>query len=193
MSTPYNPQDPNQQPGQPLPEGYELRKKKKPFYQRLGCLIPLAIVVILIVVIAVNTGGDDETGTTTDTTTTTPAEQDAPAEEGAPAEEEEEEEEDVPTEYRSALRSAQNYLRSGNFSQEGLYNQLTSQFDQHTPEAARYAVENVDADWNQEALDAARSYQETMNMSPAAIYDQLTSQFELYTPEQAQYAVDNLN
>lgn len=58
MSTPQQPQG---DPGQPyIPQGYELAKKKKPFYQRLGCIIPLAIVLLLIVIIAVNTGGSDD-------------------------------------------------------------------------------------------------------------------------------------
>lgn len=61
MSTPHDPQQP--------PEGYELKKKKKPWYQRLGCIIPIALIVIIIIAIAVNTGGDDseDTGTTGDT------------------------------------------------------------------------------------------------------------------------------
>lgn len=176
MSTPQQPQ---------VPEGYELSKKKKPWYKRVGCIVPLAVLAIIILVVAISTGGDDEPDISSETTATAPAEPGAEA----PAEETD----DVPTEYRSALRSAENYIRSGNFSQDGLYRQLTSQFDQFTPEAAQYAVDNVEADWNAEALDAAESYQESVNMSPAAIYDQLTSDIEGFTPEQAQYAVDNLN
>lgn len=188
MSTPQQPNgQPN--PNQPyVPEGYELSKKKKPWYQRLGCLIPLAIVVIIIVAIAVSTGGSDDdsdTGNSGDTNTTAPAE---PGSENS-----DEEDNGVPTEHRSALRSAERYIQSGNFSQDGLYRQLTSDFDQFSAESAQYAVDNIDADWNQEALDAAQSYQDSMSMSPAAIYDQLTSDIEGYTPEQAQYAVDNLS
>lgn len=184
MSTPQNPHDPNRPY---VPEGYELSKKKKPFYKRLGCIVPLAILAALILVIATSMGGgDDDTGNTDGTNTTAPTEPGA----GAPAEDSQD---DVPSEYNSALRSAESYLRTGNFSQAGLYNQLTSQFDQFSAEAAQYAIDNVDADWNAEALDAAESYQRTSNMSPAAIYDQLTSEFEGYTPEQAQYAVDNLS
>ena len=61
MSTPQQP--PHGNPNQPyVPEGYEIAKKKKPFYQRLGCIIPLAVVLVIIVIIAVTAGGDGDNG-----------------------------------------------------------------------------------------------------------------------------------
>lgn len=79
-------------------------------------------------------------------------------------------------------------------SKAGIYNQLTSEYgDKFTPEAAQYAIDNVQADWNKNALKKAKTYQDTMAMSPSAIYDQLISEYgEKFTPEQAQYAIDNL-
>lgn len=61
MSNPQNPQqgNPNQHY---VPEGYELAKKKKPFYKRLGCLIPLAVLLVIIVVVAISSGGGDDNG-----------------------------------------------------------------------------------------------------------------------------------
>ena len=89
----------------------------------------------------------------------------APPAETAPA---------VPTEYKSALKKAQSYIKTMNFSQARLYDQLTSEYgEKFSPEAAQYAIDNVDADWNAEAL-AAISYL-TMAMSPSAIWDQLVS------------------
>ena len=77
-------------------------------------------------------------------------------------------------------------------SKQGLYDQLTSEFEQFTPEAAQYAIDNVNADWKENALKTAKSYQEYADMSTSAIYDQLISDFEQFTPEEAQYAIDNL-
>lgn len=89
-----------------------------------------------------------------------------------------------------ALRSAENYLEFMAFSKQGLYDQLI--FEQHSPEAAQYAVDTIDADWNQQALKSARFYRESMAMSHGAIYDQLTSEAEGYTASEAQFAIDNL-
>lgn len=121
-----------------------------------------------------------------DPTTAEEAAEEDPAEEN-PAEE-------VPVEYRNALRSAEMYLSTMPFSKRGLYDQLTSEYGEgFEPDAAQYAVDNVEVDWNEQALKSARTYQDTMAMSKSAIYDQLVSEAgEQYTPEQAQYAVDNL-
>ena len=80
-------------------------------------------------------------------------------------------------------------------SKAGLYNQLTSEYgEKFSPEAAQYAIDNVQADWNANALAKAKSYQTTMSMSPEAIRDQLTSEYgEQFTPEEADYAIQHLN
>ena len=62
-----------------------------------------------------------------------------------------------------------------------------------TAEDAQYAVDNVKADWEENALKKAETYQKMMSMSPSAIYDQLTSEHgEKFTAEEAQYAIDHL-
>ena len=101
-------------------------------------------------------------------------------------------EDNVPTEYKNALKRAKSYDKTSHMSKQGLYDQLTSEFEQFTPEAAQYAIDNVNADWKENALKTAKSYQEYCDMSTSAIYDQLTSEFEQFTPEEAQYAIDNL-
>jgi len=133
--------------------------------------------------------------------------EEAPTEESSPAaattaeetttEETTEEEpaaEDVPAEYTSALNSAQDYSDLMHMSKQGLFDQLTSEYaDQFSDEAAQYAVDNVEADWNENALKSAESYSETMHMSKQGIYDQLTSEYgEKFEPDQAQYAIDNI-
>ncbi len=102
---------------------------------------------------------------------------------------------DVPSEYQSALKRAESYSNNMHMSKQGIYNQLTSDYgDKFSADAAQYAVDNVNADWNANALAKAESYQNSMNMSPSAIYDQLISEYgEKFTPEEAQYAIDHLS
>lgn len=101
---------------------------------------------------------------------------------------------DVPADYTSALNQARSYSDTLNMSKQGIYDQLTSEYGgQFSPEAAQYAIDNVQADWNANALAKAGDYSDTMHMSKQGIYDQLVSEYgEKFTPEEAQYAVDNL-
>lgn len=100
----------------------------------------------------------------------------------------------VSREYANALRSAQNYVDTMPFSRAELYDQLTSEYGGQFPaDAAQYAVDNVNADWNAEALESAENYQEIMPMSDAELLNQLTSEYgDQFTQEQAQYAIDHL-
>ena len=81
-----------------------------------------------------------------------------------------------------------------NMSKRSLYEQLTSENgEKFKAEAAQYAIDNLQADYKQNALKKAQVYQETMSMSPSAIYDQLISEAgEKFSAEEAQYAIDNL-
>ena len=118
--------------------------------------------------------------------TTEPVEETQAPEPEAPA---------VPVEYTSALAKAASYSELMNMSKAGIYDQLTSEYgEQFSPEAAQYAVDTHQGDWNANALAKAKTYQEQMSMSPAAIRDQLTSEYgEKFTAEEADYAIQNLN
>ena len=100
----------------------------------------------------------------------------------------------VPTEYRSALASAESYSELMHMSKAGIYDQLTSEYgEQFSPEAAQYAIDNMQADWNENALQTAQNYSDQMHMSKAGIYDQLISEYgEQFTESEAQYAVDHV-
>lgn len=100
----------------------------------------------------------------------------------------------VPTEYKSALTKAKYYAETSFMSEKGIYNQLTSEYgEKFKPEAAKYAIEKLKVDWNNNAYQKAKNYQDQMAMSPKAIYDQLTSEYgEKFTPAQAKYAVEKL-
>ncbi|MFC4409444.1 Ltp family lipoprotein [Chungangia koreensis] len=103
-------------------------------------------------------------------------------------------EESVPREHRAALAKAETYAEMMHMSKAGIYDQLTSEYGENfPPEAAQYAMDNLEWDWKDNALKKAQSYAEMMNMSDSAIYDQLISEYgEKFTPEEAQYAIDNL-
>lgn len=102
---------------------------------------------------------------------------------------------DVPKEYTNALKKAQVYSDTMYMSKKGIYKQLTSEYgDGFTAEAAQYAIDNVDADYNYNAYMKALNYQDMMSMSQNNIYDQLISEYgEEFTEEEATYAVNKLN
>lgn len=101
---------------------------------------------------------------------------------------------DIPKEYRSALNKAKMYSETMHMSKAGLYEQLTSEYgEQFSKEAAQYAIDNIEADWKENALVKAKEYQDTMDMSPEAIREQLASEYgEKFTQEEADYAIEYL-
>lgn len=117
------------------------------------------------------------------------------SEESEESEEASEPVEAVSREFKNALRSAENYITIMAFSEKGLFEQLTSEYgDQYPKDAAQYAMENIEVDYNEQALKAAENYQEIMPMSDKELFEQLTSEYgDQYTKEQAQYAIDNLS
>ena len=102
--------------------------------------------------------------------------------------------EDVPREHAAALKQAERYIEFSAFSEAGLFEQLTSEYGSgFPPEAAQYAIDNLEVDWNEQALKQARSYLETFPMSDHELREQLISEFGgQFTPEQADYALANL-
>jgi len=98
-------------------------------------------------------------------------------------------------EQKNALRKAESYAKTMHMSKQGIYDQLTSEYGEgFDKEAAQYAIDNIEWDWNANALAKAKSYRDTMSMSKNRIYDQLTSEYgEKFTKEEAQYAIDHLD
>lgn len=151
-------------------------------------ILTAAIVIIGLFLIG-SAASSTQTNQSTDTTST----QNPP--ETTVAEPQAEHKPSVPAEYRSALAQADTYANSMYMSKQGLYDQLTSEYGgQFTAEAAQYAIDNVETDWNANALAKAETYQNDMNMSPAAIHDQLVSAYgEKFTAAEADYAIANLS
>ena len=103
-------------------------------------------------------------------------------------------EDNVSSEFKTALKKGQQYADLMHMSKQGIYDQLTSEYGEKFPQdAAEYAVENMNADWNVNALKKAETYATTMHMSKKGIYEQLVSEHgEQFQPEEAQYAIDNI-
>src|SRR5699024_5028797 len=81
-----------------------------------------------------------------------------PAEEEPAAPAEDENDSSVPAEYTSALTKAETYSDMMNISTKGIYEKSTIDIGKEiSDEAAQYAIDNVEADWNQNALEKARS------------------------------------
>ena len=101
------------------------------------------------------------------------------------------EEAGVSREYQNALKKAESYLKFTAFSKQGLYDQLTSEYGSGFPaDAAQYAIDNIDVDWNEQAVKKAESYLDFTSFSEQGLYDQLTSEYgSQFTPEQAQHAI----
>lgn len=152
--------------------------KKKGGCLKVAAIIAAVFVGLIILVAVATSGGSGTTSTGGPTQTQTQIEN----------------EEAVPVEHRNALRQAKTYANVLHMSKQGVYDQLTSEHGgQFSDEAARYAADNVEADWNRNALEKAKTYQSQMAMSRGQIRDQLVSPHgEKFTEAEADYAMANL-
>jgi hypothetical protein len=93
---------------------------------------------------------------------------------------------------KNAKKSAASYLKMKGFSRQGLIDQLTSEYgDKYSVEDATYAVDSLNADWNEQAVRSAQSYLKMKGFSRQALIDQLSSQYaDKFTPEQAAAGAD---
>jgi Host cell surface-exposed lipoprotein len=91
----------------------------------------------------------------------------------------------VPPEYTNALRKAEGYLDYMAFSLSGLVDQL--EYEQFSTEAAQWAAENVDVDWNEQAALKAADYLDHTAFSEGGLRDQL--EYEGFTPKQIDFAI----
>lgn len=88
---------------------------------------------------------------------------------------------------KNALAKAKSYLSHSAFSRKGLIEQL--EYEKFTTEDATFAVDNCEADWNEQALKKACSYLNHSAFSCAGLTEQL--EYEGFTAEEAKYGVDN--
>jgi hypothetical protein len=94
-------------------------------------------------------------------------------------------------EQQNAVRSARGYLQFSAFSRKGLINQLSSEAgDGYSVEAATYAVDSLDIDFNEQAYKSAKNYLAMSGFSRANLIAQLESDAgEGFTHSQAVYGV----
>ena len=158
------------------------RKAKKPIYKKWWFWVIVAVVVIAVLA---NLGGNHGTANSGTANSGTGSSSVSSAKDNKKPS----------AEYTNALKKAKSYSETMYMSKQGIYDQLTSDYgEKFSADAAQYAVDNVQADWNANALEKAKTYQKTMSMSKSAIYDQLISDNgEKFTKEQAQYAIDHLD
>ena len=127
--------------------------KKKPFYLRWW-FITLVILVLLGGCASMMGGSKSSTKVSAPSSpaaANSAATSDSATVDSSAAESNAKQSDSVPSEYKSALKKAESYSRTMHMSKQGIYNQLTSEFEQFTPEAAQYAVDNMKADWNANA------------------------------------------
>ncbi|WP_214627872.1 Ltp family lipoprotein [Paenibacillus agaridevorans] len=86
---------------------------------------------------------------------------------------------------RNAVRTAKNYLEYTAFSRKGLIEQLV--FEGYDNTDAEYAVDRVNADWNEQAALKAKDYLEYSSFSEQGLIEQL--EFEGFTNAQAKHGV----
>ena len=91
-------------------------------------------------------------------------------------------------EQKNALRTAKSYLNTMSFSRSGLIEQL--EYEQYSSEAAVWAVDHVEADWNEQAAKKAKEYLDMMAFSRRGLIDQL--KFEGFTEEEAEYGATSV-
>lgn len=171
-------------------------KVKKPIYKRVW----FWVVAFLIIGVVGSAAFGDKKDTasapekTEDVKKSTSEKETSKSTEKQPVKPVEKKEPEVPIEYKSALTKAEQYAKTMAMSKQGIYDQLVSEYgEKFSPEAAKYAIDNVKADWNANALKKAETYQKEMAMSPESIRDQLVSEYgEKFTAEEAQYAINNL-
>lgn len=161
------------------------------------------IIVVVVIAIAAGAGGsNDRKQSVTEAKPSSSTSQSAGTAGKNQAEERKPEEgkpgstdDNVPAGYRNALSQAETYSDMMHMSRQGIYDQLTSEYGGQFPaDAAQYAIDHLNADYNKNALEQAKTYRDTMAMSEAAVKDQLMSEYGgRFTESEAQYAIDHLN
>ncbi len=90
---------------------------------------------------------------------------------------------------KNAVRSAKQYLSMQGFSQEGLIQQLSSDYgDGYKADDAIIAVGSLNVDWNKEAVKSAKLYLSMQGFSCKGLIEQLSSSAgDKYTVTQATF------
>ena len=86
-------------------------------------------------------------------------------------------------EQKNAVKKAESYVAFSGFSRSGLIEQL--EYEGFSTDAATFAADYINVDWNEEAAQKAKSYMEFSSFSRSGLIEQL--EYEGFTCEQAEY------
>ena len=86
----------------------------------------------------------------------------------------------------NAIETAENYLDFTAFSESGLIDQL--KYEGYSTADARFAVNHISVNWNEQAAKSAKNYLEFSSFSRQGLIDQL--EYEGFTHQQAIYGVN---
>jgi host cell surface-exposed lipoprotein len=140
----------------------------RPWYKKKRFIVPLGLVALTIAGTAMS-GSDSSKPTASASTSqvsrSAPAAQRTAAANETPAAQVKPE---MTTSQKNAVESATNYIELKAFSKKGLTRQLSSSAGDDFPRAdARFAVNHIHVDWNEQAVKSAREYL-TCSRSPRA-------------------------
>ena len=85
---------------------------------------------------------------------------------------------------KKCLEQAESYMERLPFSEAGLVDQL--EYKGYDKEEISFALENINADWKENALRKAEDYVETLPLSDDTLKNQLA--YDGFTEEQIEYA-----
>jgi hypothetical protein len=202
----------NEVQGPALPEPPEAPKARKPGWVRVGIGIMAAVAVALPAGIAIGSSNSDPAPVASGaeapaiaSSTTGPDMGYAPTEDvpwtGGYGEDGDEQEIEQPVieadapeitepeftaSQENAISTAESYLDYTAFSKSGLIEQL--EYEKYSAADARFAVNHINVDWNEQAAKSAKSYLEYSSFSRQGLIDQL--EYAGFTTQQATYGVN---
>jgi len=163
----------------------EIQKTPRLWYQKKRFIFPLIAVILLVVLIAATPRPSVDTAKQNAETKT--AVQDAGKAltdlSKTIAPKEDDKTKNMTVSQKNAVAKAKSYLDISGFSRDGLVTQL--KFEKFSEADAIYGVDNVGADWNEQAAKKAKSYLDMMAYSRDGLITQL--KFEKFTQAQAEY------
>jgi len=89
---------------------------------------------------------------------------------------------------KNAVDKAITYLDIMSFSKNGLIKQL--EYEGFTKSEAKYGVDHIEVDWNEQAVLKAENYLELMSFSKSGLINQL--EYEGFTTAEAKYGAQSV-
>ena len=89
---------------------------------------------------------------------------------------------------KKCLEQAESYMKKMPLSEAGLKDQLD--YKGYDSEEINFALENINADWNENALHKAKDYVDTLPLSDDSLKKQLA--YDGFTEEQVAYAFERV-